>query len=76
MTESESVALPLGDTPNIKNTGAATVFLRKWLGWMDSNHRNDGVKVRCLTTWLQPNIKKENGVDSESRTHATSNLAL
>lgn len=25
-----------------------------WLGWMDSNHRNDGVKVRCLTAWLQP----------------------
>ena len=27
-----------------------------WLGWMGSNHRNDGVKVRCLTTWLHPNV--------------------
>lgn len=26
-----------------------------WLGWRDSNARNDGVKVRCLTTWLYPN---------------------
>ena len=30
-----------------------------WLGWMDSNHRNATVKVWCLTTWLQPNIKKK-----------------
>ena len=28
-----------------------------WLGWQDLNLRNDGVKVRCLTPWLQPNIK-------------------
>ena len=28
---------------------------RKWLGWLDSNQRNDGVKVRCLTAWLHPN---------------------
>ena len=27
-----------------------------WLGWRDSNPRDDGVKVRCLTAWLQPNI--------------------
>ena len=26
---------------------------------MDSNHRNATVKVWCLTTWLQPNIKKK-----------------
>ena len=25
-----------------------------WLGWLDSNQRNDGVKVRCLTPWLHP----------------------
>ena len=30
---------------------------RQWLGWRDSNARNDGVKVRCLTPWLQPNEK-------------------
>ena len=29
-------------------------MLRFWLGWRDSNLRNDGVKVRCLTTWRQP----------------------
>ena len=27
-----------------------------WLGWKDSNLRNDGVRVRCLTTWRHPNI--------------------
>ena len=27
-----------------------------WLGWLDLNQRNDGVKVRCLTPWRQPNI--------------------
>ncbi len=25
-----------------------------WLGWLDSNQRDDGVKVRCLTAWLHP----------------------
>ena len=29
-----------------------------WLGWLDSDQRDDGVKVRCLTAWLQPIIKK------------------
>ncbi len=28
-----------------------------WLGWQDLNLRNDGVKVRCLTPWLQPIAK-------------------
>ena len=27
-----------------------------WLGWRDSNPRDDGVKVRCLTPWLHPKI--------------------
>ena len=26
-----------------------------WLGYLDSNQGNDGVKVRCLTAWLYPN---------------------
>ena len=26
-----------------------------WLGWQDSNLRNDRVKVYCLTAWLHPN---------------------
>ncbi len=41
---------------HIKNTVTpidVTVF---WLGWRDSDPRDDGVKVRCLTAWLQPNI--------------------
>ncbi len=29
-----------------------------WLGWLDSNQRNDGVKVRCLTAWLHPKIRE------------------
>lgn len=28
----------------------------KWLGRQDSNLRNLGVKVQCLTAWLLPNI--------------------
>ena len=32
------------------------VFLG-WLGWRDSNPRDDGVKVRCLTAWRQPNMQ-------------------
>ena len=32
-----------------------------WLGWRDSDARNDGVKVRCLTAWLQPNIGEIRG---------------
>ena len=30
-----------------------------WLGWLDSNQRNAGVKVPCLTTWLHPNMGGE-----------------
>ena len=29
-----------------------------WLGGLDSNQRNDGVKVRCLTPWLHPILYK------------------
>ena len=28
-----------------------------WLGRRDSNPRDDGVKVRCLTAWRRPNKK-------------------
>ena len=34
--------------------GAATC---RWLGWRDSNPRDDGVKVRCLTAWRQPSME-------------------
>ena len=50
MWESESHALPLGDTPT-------TSLKLIWLGWQDSNLRNDRVKVYCLTTWRHPNIE-------------------
>ena len=30
-----------------------------WLGWKDLNPRNNGVRVRCLTTWRHPNICTE-----------------
>ena len=32
-----------------------------WLGYLDSNQGNDGVKVRCLTAWLYPNNIKNGG---------------
>ena len=38
----------------IRDLGAAAC---RWLGWRDSNPRDDGVKVRCLTAWRQPSIE-------------------
>ena len=38
-----------------------------WLVWLDSDQRDDGVKVRCLTTWRQPNISP----DIEKRRNAS-----
>ena len=29
----------------------------RWLGQLDSNQRDDGVKVRCLTAWLWPKMQ-------------------
>ena len=31
-----------------------------WLGWRDSNPRDAGVKVLCLTAWRQPKIHCHN----------------
>ena len=28
-----------------------------WLGWRDSDPRDAGVKVLCLTAWRHPNMK-------------------
>ena len=39
-----------------KGTDHKGQCLSSWLGWRDSNPRDDGVKVRCLTAWRQPNI--------------------
>ena len=33
-----------------------------WLSWRDSNPRDDGVKVRCLTAWRQLIIKNKNRI--------------
>ena len=65
---------------------------RQWLGWRDSNARNDGVKVRCLTLGYSPMIKGPQdsslpailrhvlsyGVEDGTRTHGLQihNLAL
>ena len=38
----------------IRDLGAAAC---RWLGWRDSNPRDDGVKVRCLTAWRQPSME-------------------
>ena len=39
---------------NKKPDALHLVFI--WLGWKDLNPRNNGVRVRCLTTWRHPNI--------------------
>ena len=41
----------------IKIGASDTKLAPTWLGWLDSDQRDDGVKVRCLTTWRQPNIQ-------------------
>ena len=43
MTESESVALPLGDTP-----------LEILAGVAGFEPTNAGIKIRCLTAWRHP----------------------
>jgi hypothetical protein len=58
MLESESSALPLGDSP-INTIYEPCKHMacqeKNWLGWKDSNLRNAGVRIQCLTTWRQPN---------------------
>ena len=70
----------------IRDLGAAAC---RWLGWRDSNPRDDGVKVRCLTAWRQPSMENTEpnftiklrvpcGVEDGIRTHGlqSHNLAL
>ena len=57
MTESESVALPLGDTPLVDLSMAGVA------GFEPANAK---VKVSCLTAWRYP--KKMSGVSKEIRT--------
>ena len=51
MWESESHALPLGDTPTTRE------FVLKMAGVAGFEPTNDRVKVYCLTAWRHPNIK-------------------
>ena len=37
-----------------KTKTAEKIYGLLWLGWKDSNLRNDGVRVRCLTTLATP----------------------
>ena len=38
----------------IKKPPANRRCIFKWLGYLDSNQGNEGVKVLCLTAWLYP----------------------
>ena len=41
----------------VKQGGEAThLYPLLWLGWLGSNQRDDGIKIRCLTAWRHPNI--------------------
>ncbi len=53
MPESESGALPLGDTP----TGCTydVSVLNKLAGVRGFEPRNAGIRIRCLTAWRYPN---------------------
>ncbi len=53
MLESESSALPLGDTP----TGCVRVSKRlfKLAGVRGFEPRNAGIRIQCLTAWRYPN---------------------
>ena len=41
----------------IKKRAPSKVEALFWLGWRDSDPRDAGVKVLCLTAWRQPNIQ-------------------
>ena len=48
------INIPVRYLKNKKPDALHLVFI--WLGWKDLNPRNNGVRVRCLTTWRHPNI--------------------
>ncbi len=58
MPESESGALPLGDTP----TGCTykVNVLNKLAGVRGFEPRNAGIRIRCLTAWRYPNNRAVN----------------
>ena len=68
MPESESGALPLGDTP----------LYPRWQGWQDLNLRMRKSKSRALPLGDTPTLRAEIGVSKETRTLGLQghNLAL
>ena len=46
------INIPVRYLKNKKPDALHLVFI--WLGWKDLNPRNNGVRVRCLTTWRRP----------------------
>ncbi len=53
MPESESGALPLGDTPTGRTYDVSV--LNKLAGVRGFEPRNAGIRIRCLTAWRYPN---------------------
>ena len=55
MPESESGALPLGDTPMIGFLRSSSERLSNLAGVRGFEPRNAGIRIRCLTAWRYPN---------------------
>ena len=51
---SKKKIVPIKNNKKRASTKMEALF---WLGWRDSNPRDAGVKVLCLTAWRQPNIQ-------------------
>ena len=52
MVESESTALPLGDTPKVRLPEQTSLKLAGVRGF---EPRNGGIRIHCLTAWRYPN---------------------
>ncbi len=59
MLESESSALPLGDTPVTKDMNLT--IHQRMVGVAGFEPAHDGIKTRCLTAWLYPYISTNGG---------------
>ncbi len=55
MPESESGALPLGDTPIVVLLTLTSRASLKLAGVRGFEPRNAGIRIRCLTAWRYPN---------------------
>ncbi len=67
MPESESGALPLGDTPIVVLLALISRASLKLAGVRGFEPRNAGIRIRCLTAWRYPNKLFSNRSNTSTR---------